>query len=186
MKKLSGVAAFCALVITSAVFAAEKSAEVDSGLEVGAQVPAFNVRDITGPHKGETLCYRCAYGASPVVAVFTKKVDENVTSLIQKIDATVGKNKDAGMKAFIVVLTDDPDKVEPSLEKIAKEQKIEHTPLTIIEGAGPEKYKLSKDAETTVLMWNESKVAVRHGYAAGKLDKKAVDMLVGETKKILE
>jgi hypothetical protein len=31
---------------------------VKSGLAPGAAVSAFNVEDITGPNKGDTLCYR--------------------------------------------------------------------------------------------------------------------------------
>ena len=32
--------------------------ELKSGLQVGEHAPAFNVRDITGPNQGKTLCYR--------------------------------------------------------------------------------------------------------------------------------
>ena len=31
---------------------------VDSGLKPGSFVTPFNVDDITGPNKGQTLCYR--------------------------------------------------------------------------------------------------------------------------------
>src|SRR6185312_5909822 len=55
MKKFSGIAAACLLTLAGVAFAAE---ELKSGLPVGeGPVPAFNVRDITGPKKGETLCY---------------------------------------------------------------------------------------------------------------------------------
>lgn len=33
-------------------------AGVKSGLQVGDRAGAFNVRDITGPSAGESLCYR--------------------------------------------------------------------------------------------------------------------------------
>ncbi len=32
--------------------------ELKSGLQVGERTAAFNVRDITGPNQGKTLCYR--------------------------------------------------------------------------------------------------------------------------------
>jgi hypothetical protein len=32
--------------------------EVQSGLQVGDSTKPYNVRDITGPNKGKTLCYR--------------------------------------------------------------------------------------------------------------------------------
>lgn len=33
-------------------------ADVKSGLEVGQSAGAYNVKDITGPYEGKTLCYR--------------------------------------------------------------------------------------------------------------------------------
>jgi hypothetical protein len=32
--------------------------ELKSGLQVGEATKAYNIRDITGPNKGKTLCYR--------------------------------------------------------------------------------------------------------------------------------
>ncbi len=34
------------------------SADVKSGLQVGESTKAFNVKDVTGPKKGTSLCYR--------------------------------------------------------------------------------------------------------------------------------
>jgi len=182
MKKFTGVAA-CFLAVAGAAIAAE---ELKSGLPVGEQVPAFNVRDITGPKKGTTLCYRCQYGDKPVVTVFTRDLNDNVKDFVKKVDSLLAKNTDKKMSAFVVVMTDDPDAVESKLEKFAEEAKIKDTPLTIVEGVtGPPEYKLSKDAEVTVMMWVDGEVKVNQAFAKGKLDKKAVESLVGETKKIL-
>lgn len=181
MRKLSGFAAVCVLVVSGIAFADD----VTSGLPVGEKVPAFNVRDITGPSVGKTLCYRCQYGARPVVTIFTRGMNENVTELVKKIDGKVGENSDKKMAAFVVFLTDDSDAVEPKIEALAKDNKIKNTPLTLIEGSGPANYKLAKDAEVTVMMWVNSEVKVNQAFAKGGLDKKAVDSLVAETKKIL-
>jgi hypothetical protein len=184
MKKFSGVTAACVLAIAGAAFAADA---LKSGLPVGEEVPAFNVRDITGPSKGKTLCYRCQYSDRPVVAVFTRELTPTVKDLVKKIDGQVGENKDKKMAAFVVVLTEDPDAIEPKLEALAKDSKLSNTPLTIVEGVtGPPEYKLSKDAEVTVMMWVESEVKVNQSFAKGKLDKKAVASLLEETKKILQ
>jgi hypothetical protein len=189
MKRFSAIVTMCLVAVTGMALAADKAKEkLESGLAVGeGPVPAFNVRDITGPSKGKTLCYRCQYGARPVVTVFTRELNDNVKDLVKKIDAKVGANKDKKMAAFVVVLSDEADAVEPKIEALAKDGKIEFTPLTLIEGVtGPPEYKLSKDAEVTVMMWVESEVKVNHAFAKGKLDKKAVDAIVAETKKILE
>lgn len=182
MKKLIGMLTVC--VLFAGIAFAE---ELKSGLPVGARVPAFNVRDITGPAKGETLCYRCKYGSRPVVTIFTREVNDSVTELISKLDGVVGKNADAKMAAFVCVITEDADKVEKQLEALAKDKKIENTPLTIIEGkTGPENYKLSKDAAVTVMMWNESTVKVNHAFSKADLDKKSIDKLVEAAGKLSE
>jgi len=34
------------------------AADLKSGLQVGDSAGAFNVKDVTGPNKGKSLCYR--------------------------------------------------------------------------------------------------------------------------------
>lgn len=45
-------------VILCAAFGVAIAEEIKSGLEVGKPATPFNVRDITGPNAGKTLCYR--------------------------------------------------------------------------------------------------------------------------------
>ena len=53
MKRLL-VSSAAVMLATSFVVAAE----LESGLQVGDAAGAFNVKDITGPSKGKSLCYR--------------------------------------------------------------------------------------------------------------------------------
>ena len=53
MKRL--LVSSAALLMATSVIAA---AELESGLQVGDPAGAFNVKDITGPNKGKSLCYR--------------------------------------------------------------------------------------------------------------------------------
>lgn len=170
---------------TKAEATAAKS-EVKSGLPIGTPTTAFNVKDVTGPSAGKSLCYRCQYGAKPVACIFTREITEEVASLIKEIDTQVGANKDKKMCAFVVLLTDDADAGAKKLAKLAEEKGIKNVPLTIFDGqAGPEKYNIAKDAAVTVMMWNKSRVAVNEAYAAAKLPEGEVKKLAGETSKIL-
>jgi len=163
------------------------AAEVQSGLQPGDAPPAFNVRDITGPKAGKTLCYRCMYGSRPVVSIFAREIDENVANLIKQVDAQVGENGDKKMAAFVVLLTDDADAAEGKLKEVAKKNSIKNVPLTVYDGsAGPSSYKIAKDADVTVMMWNESDVKVNHAFAKGQLDKSKVKAVAGDSAKILE
>lgn len=160
--------------------------DVKSGLDLGSGVTPFIVKDITGPHKGTSLCYRCAYGAKPVTCIFTREITEEVATLIQQLDATVGANKDKNMCSFVVLLTEDADAGAKALAKLAAEKGIKNIPLTVWDGAaGPPAYKISKDAAVTVLMWNKSHVEVNHAFDTAKLTPEQVKVVAADTSKIL-
>jgi hypothetical protein len=160
---------------------------VKSGLDAGEAPAAFNVKDITGPSKGTSLCYRCQYGAKPVACVFTREITPEVTALIQEIDKQVGANKDKNMSAFVVLLAEDADAAAKQLEKVAADAGVKNVPLTVYDGAaGPEQYKIAKDAAVTVLMWNKSRVQVNHAFEKGKLTKDEVTKVAADTTKILQ
>lgn len=160
--------------------------EVKSGLEQGAAPTPFNVKDITGPNAGKSLCYRCAYGAKPVAVIFTREINDDVANLVKEIDTAVGANKAKNMEGFVVLLTDDADAGAKQLTKLKEDKKIANIPLTVFDGnAGPEKYKISKDAAVTVMMWNKMKVQANHAYAAPKISAEEVKAITADTSKIL-
>ncbi|HWE01241.1 MAG TPA: hypothetical protein VG326_02435 [Tepidisphaeraceae bacterium] len=173
---------FALLVVAGLAIAAD----VKSGLDLGDSTSPFLVKDITGPHQGTSLCYRCAYGAKPVTCIFTREITPEVESLVQKIDATVGSNSDKNMRGFVVLITEDADAGAKQLTKLAADKHIKNVPLTVFDGAaGPPEYKISKDAAVTVLMWNKSRVEVNHAFAAGKLSDGDVAKIAADTSKIL-
>lgn len=187
MTKLFGGLLSVVVVSSSMGFSAEEAAsEVKSGLPVGEIVPAFNVRDITGPQRGKTLCYRCRYGNAPTIAVFAREIDDSLRTLIKQIDDRQSAESEQGLKSFVIFIHDDPDAIEPQIEKLANDQKLAGTPLTLIEGVqGPPEYKITKEASVTVMMWVEGQVKVNRAFRKGQLEPTAIKQLVGETSKIL-
>lgn len=162
------------------------AAELESGLQPGDSPGAFNVQDVTGPSKGKSLCYRCQYGNRPVISIFARDVDENLANLIKQVDGEVAKNEDNQLKAFVVLLTDDPEAAEEKLAKVAKENKIKNVPLTIFDGVqGPEGYQISNNADVSVMMWVQSDVKASHALPKGQLDKATVKKIMSDTNKIL-
>lgn len=182
MNKLLAVA----LALTAMVSSVNSSAVFAEGLALGTPVGAFYVKDVTGPAAGEKLCYRCRYGSNPTVSIFTKGVDENVTKLIGEINTVTGKNDSKNMKSFVVLLTEDVAAAEKTLKDANAKVKASHTPLTTFDGlAGPASYKLDKDAEVTVMMWVDNKLAVNKTFKAGELNAEEIAAVVGQTKSIL-
>lgn len=176
-----------ALAVAVAVAGIGNAADIKSGLQVGDLPPAFTVLDVTGPAAGQKLCYRCQYGARPVVSIFARSMDENVVKLVKELDAVVVKNSDEKkMAAFVTVLTNNPDATEGELKKVAEQQQIKKTPLTVFENnSGPAKYKIDEKAEVTVMMWVDSDVKVNYAFAAGELNAETLAKVVADTQKIL-
>ena len=182
MKKLLAVLSVMCCAAVAAV-AEEKKADC---LKVGDGVAPFNVVDVTGPRAGEKLCYRCAYSSRPVVSIFAKQMNDKVASLTKKIDEQVGQHKDEKMAAFVVILTEDPEGQAAGLKAVAAKQELKNTPLTTFDGiAGPEDYKIAKDADVTVMMWVDSKVKVNESLKASELNDEKIAALVKSTSKIL-
>ncbi|MBM3968367.1 MAG: hypothetical protein FJ302_00675 [Planctomycetes bacterium] len=184
MRRILSVAFVASTLFAGALFAAE----LKSGLQPGEPPPAYNVKDATGPNEGKSLCYRCKYGARPVVNIFARSMTPEVVALVKQIDGVVGKNEEKKMAAFVTLLTNDPDKDEAKLKEIAKKEGgLKNVPLTVFDGvAGPEGYKIAENAELTVTMWVGSKVKVSHAFAKGEFKAANAKSVVEDTKKILD
>lgn len=176
-----GLAAVCGLATSVAL------AEVPSGLEAGSRVPAFYVTDVTGPLAGEELCYRCRYGAQPVVSIFAKEITPEVVALTKEMDGVVAAHRDEKMAGFVVLMTEDTEKAAATLKTTAKEAKIEQLPLTTFKGAtGPSGYDISAKADYTVMMWVDNKVMASKGFNKGELKSETIAALAKEANKLVE
>lgn len=127
-----------------------------------------------------------------MVAIFTRSITDDLTSLVKQIDEQVAKNADKKMASFVILLSNDADADEAKLTKLAEKAGIKvgkeaNVPLTIFDGiAGPDKYKIAEDAEVTVMLWKGQKAVVNHAFAKGKLDKDGVKKVVASTSEILK
>ena len=110
-----------------------------------------------------------------------------MASLVKQIDQQVEANKSKKMAGFVVLLTEDPDAAESELKAFADKHGIKNVPLTIFDGsAGPEKYKIAKEADVTVNLWVGLKSKANYAFAKGQLDKDGVAAIIADTSKILE
>jgi len=177
--KLTTVLSTAVLMMASAVIAGE-------GLEVGSDVAAFYVTDVTGPSAGKSLCYRCRFGNQPVVTIFTREMNDELATLVKNVDQVVGKNQSEKMAAFVVLLSDDPSAHEAKLKAFAKEHGISNTPLTVFDDKnGTPSYKISKNADFTVMMWVEGELKVNETFQTGQLSQQKVTQVVKKTDTIL-
>ncbi len=163
-------------------------AEIKSGLQIGDYADAFDVKDCSSAQtRGKTLCYRWVYGGRPVVAVFTRSLDDNVVSLAKELQAKLFENSNKQLRAFVVVLSDKPQKQEGKLSEIAQMNRLRTLPLTVFKDAkGPPDYKIAAGAEVTVMLWTGLQVKANHAFAVGELDAMAIKKVIVSLGTILE
>jgi hypothetical protein len=156
-----------------------------SGPQVGQAVPGpFHPLNVTGAFAGEKHCLFCEMGPAPVAVIFAREVSPSLTTLIKKIDAETAKNSKAAMGSFVVFLSND-EKLAGQLKDLAGKEKIKTTVLSIDNPAGPGRYNIAKDADVTVVLYNEHTVMANHAFRKGQLSEKAVTQVVADVSKIL-
>jgi hypothetical protein len=122
---------------------------------------------------------------NPVVMIFAREVSDPLTSLVKKIDKATADNKEKRMGSFIVFLSDD-EALEAKLKDLIKSDKIDHTVVTIENDvAGPKAYKVAKDADVTVVLYNKRDVKANYAFKKGEMSDKDVDKIVKDVSKIL-
>jgi hypothetical protein len=144
-------------VAAAGVMAVSAFAAVESGLKPGNVPGAFQVVDVTGPNKGKELCYRCAYGAAPVVAVFVNGDATKSAKLVGDVQKIVDTRKSKGLKSFVVFMSGPESK--DAIQKIAAEKKTTIPLVFLPKGTKEEDiaaYKISPTAKNTVLIWRGS------------------------------
>jgi hypothetical protein len=161
-------------------------AKLKSGPQVGELLPgAFHPLNVTGEKAGEKHCLYCEYGPAPVAMVFARTPSEQLTNLIKKLDAATAQNAKAEMGSFVVFLSN-KDGLQQQLKTLAEKNNIKKTVLAIDNPAGPDEYKVAKDADVTVVLYREAKVISNFSFRAGELNNKAIDRIVSDIPKILK
>ncbi len=193
MKVLTSLAATIAMAVS---MSAAQAAELKSGPQVGDEVGPYYVTKVAGNSTdgvevGKSLCYRCKLGSRPVVMVFARKADENLATLVKELDKFVVNNTEKKAASFLNMLGSEADTDKAAAEADA-EKFITSTGAKNIAvvfpndyATGPTDYKISPDAEVTVLIYKDLKVAANYALPAGGLDKDAVKKIIADTATIL-
>lgn len=156
-----------------------------SGLQPGGKIPsAFQPLNVTGEQAGKKYCLVCENGLSPVVMVFARDASDPLVRLIGKIDAATGKHRAGGMGSFVVFLSDS-EGLEEKLQEIARKNGLKHTVLSIDAPAGPESYRVARDADVTVVLYNQHVVKANHAFRKGQLKEKDIEKILADLPKIL-
>lgn len=156
-----------------------------SGPQVGEKIPGpFHPLNINGTGAGKKHCLVCEHGTSPVAMVFARELTPAVSALIKKLEEATGKNSGANLGSFVVFCSDD-EKLQPALKTLVEKEKLKNVALAIDNPAGPNEYKVAKDADVTVVLYSKHEIKVNQSFKKGELTEKDADKIVGELTKIL-
>ena len=145
---LAGGAAALAL----AAAAAADDAPI-SGLEVGAPTYSIPVLDVTGPYKGQLICYVCEFQDAPNVLAFFRDAGDETAELIVQLNDLYLEHKAGNFKAVAMIVAG--SETAERLEALTEAAGLE-IPLTVFR-RGPQDvaarlYALNPDVPNTFLV----------------------------------
>jgi hypothetical protein len=185
MVKFHGAAGVALLLAALAVGQLAGGEKIKSGLQKGDAVEGnFEPLNVNGENAGQRYCLVCYNGLNPVVMIFAREVSEPLLKLIARIEAAAEKHRTSDLGCFVVFLSDQPG-LDKQLAEIVKKHKLKHMVLSIDGPAGPEGYKVAKDADVTVVLYENLVVRANHAFKKGTLTDQAMDAIVADVPKIL-
>src|SRR5262245_48832236 len=128
-------------------------AQVKSGLPTGTFTESIPVTDVTGPYKGERICYVCEFEEAPNVLAFFRDTSPETATMIVELNRLYVKNKARNFQAVAMIISGSASK--KWLENLNKSEKLE-IPLTYFT-KGPKDvaarvYKLNPEVQNTFLV----------------------------------
>jgi hypothetical protein len=183
MRKSIVAAALAGLALVVANGLAQDA--LKSGPQVGQKVPGpFHPVNVTGKFAGEKHCLYCENGTCPVAMIFARQVSPGLTQLIKKIDGATAQHRKERMGSFVVFLNDS-EALAGQLKSLAGKDSIKNTVLSIDNPSGPQAYHVSKDADVTVVLYEDHTVRANHAFRKGELNEQAINRVVADLPKIL-
>jgi hypothetical protein len=116
--------------------------------------------------------------------IFAREITDNLTSLVKQIDAATVKNASARMGSFVVFCSDE-EGMKDKLKELADKEHLKKTILTLDNPTGPSKYEVAKDADVTVILYNQREVMVNRAFKKGQLSAKDVESIMAEVPKMI-
>lgn len=138
-----------------------------------------------GVEPGEEICYRCRYGSSPMVMVFIRQTDGRVQQLVERLDASVQRNRRSRLRGLVTVLGKGVGRLRETAARVANRGKVVSVPVVVAKETetGPPNYKLPQDSPVTIVVAKDSQVV--RVYTSSTTDI-PVEQVIKEAESILD
>lgn len=148
-----------------------------SGIPIGQRPGPYSFLVATGPQRGQQTCYVCETGDNPGCVIFARKASDSLGQLLLKIEPIVSREK-SPIKTWLTILGEKTISID-DLGKWSKAHGLKSIPVGIFDDEdGPPSYKISQDAEITVLIFNQKKVVNNFAFRSGELNEKSIKQIV--------
>jgi hypothetical protein len=134
---------------------------------------------VLGEQRGQSHCFICETADRPAVIVFARSLSEPLGKLVVALDQAVLEHKKADLRSWVTFLGEDESTLGPQILQWGKKYALRSVPLGVFEDkGGPPSYRLTRDAEVTVLLSVKQKVVRNFAFRAGELtDERIADVL---------
>jgi len=150
-----------------------------SGLQPGQRPGPYASLVSVGPQRGESFCFICDTAEHPAVIVFARSLGEPLGKLAAGLDKAVADDKASDLRAWVTLLSDDQTTLDPKAVEWGKKYALHAVPVSVFENLdGPPSYRLSRDADVTVILFVNRKVVANFAYRQGEFnDDRVADVL---------
>ncbi len=158
---------------------AREGAPCVSGLQPGRRPGPYSAVVSVGDKRGQSHCFVCETEDRPAVIVFARTFSDPLGKLAAGLDEALRVHKEAELRAWVTFLGEDPAVIDPTVVGWARKHAVRGVPLAVFSDAGgPPSYRLSRDADVTVLLSVKQKVVRNFAFRAGELtDEHVADVL---------
>lgn len=168
--------AFTLVAICGLVAGLAPIGSAHDSLRSGDALGAFRVTKIAGANEdgvseGETLCYRCRYGSSPMVLAFVRSDSVDLKPTIAAMNELLAQHEDDRLRGLIAFYGDQADALRDRAESLSTKVSDCSAPIVVTSDAatGPSNYRLPEDHDVTIVTAIDSQVvSVEH--FDGKVD----------------
>jgi hypothetical protein len=174
MNRFVGSVLLCLLVAIAC-----GSEPCQSGLQSGQRTGPYAALISTGTNRGTSHCYICESADRPTVIVFARSLSDPLARLVAGLDKASEDCKPSELRPWVTFLSADQTAFDPQVVAWARKHAIRNVPLGVFEDRdGPPSYRLSRDADVTILLNVKQKVVTNFSFRTGELtDEKIAEVL---------
>lgn len=157
---------------------------IRSGLELGQRPGPYSSLVVVGTQRGTQHCFVCEAESKPIVVVFARTPSEPVGKLVHQLDGLFKKST-AELRGWTTFLAPDAVPLEPKILAWSRKHATGGVPITVFEDiVGPPAYRLAADADVTVTLAADRKVAATYAFRAGELNDAAIAAILQAAAKL--